>query len=80
MTGEWDEAQRLADEHVRLSGEHDYRLLECLGLYLQAMVAAVRGDEATTALTDRMVRWATPRGSVLVLRIAAQGQDARGAR
>jgi DNA-binding CsgD family transcriptional regulator len=75
MTGEWDEADRLATEHVRLSGERDHRLLECLGLYLRAMVAAGRGDDATViAVTDRMVRWAAPRGVLLVQRIAAQAR------
>jgi DNA-binding CsgD family transcriptional regulator len=75
MVGEWDEAGRLADEHVELCRSHDYQLLECLGLYLHAMLAAARGDDATTtALTDRMTRWAQPRHSALVVRLAAQAR------
>ncbi|WP_214109104.1 helix-turn-helix domain-containing protein, partial [Acrocarpospora catenulata] len=73
MTGEWDELRALAEEHVTLCRAHNYRLLECLGLYLLAMLAAAHGDhDATKALTDRMTVWATPRRAGLVLRIAAQ--------
>ncbi|GAA1311579.1 LuxR family transcriptional regulator [Planotetraspora silvatica] len=73
ITGEWDELQALAEEHVELCRLHNYRLLECLGLYLLAMLTAARGDhEATKALTDRMTTWATPRRAGLVQRIAAQ--------
>ena len=61
MTGEWDELRPLADEHIRLCETHNYRLLECLGWYLQAMLAAVHGDDATTrVLTDQMTRWGGP--------------------
>jgi DNA-binding CsgD family transcriptional regulator len=73
FTGEWDEMRALAEEHVALCRLHNYRLLECLGLYLLAMRAAARGDhDATRALTDRMTVWATPRRAGLVLRLAAQ--------
>lgn len=73
ITGEWDDLRALAEEHVELCRAHNYRLLECLGLYLLAMLAAARGDhEATRALTDRMTVWATPRRAGLVLRLAAQ--------
>jgi DNA-binding CsgD family transcriptional regulator len=75
MTGEWDTGQALADEHVRLCRTHNYRLLECLGLYLQAMLAAARGDDATTRmLTDQMTRWAAPRRVGATLRLAAQAR------
>jgi hypothetical protein len=43
MAGEWRELQSLADEHIRLCETHNYRLLECVGWYLQAMLAAARG-------------------------------------
>ena len=73
--GEWDETLELADEHVGLATEFGYDLLRCLGLYLQAMVAAGRGDDrAVTDLTNRMVGWAAPREVTLVSRIAAQAQ------
>ena len=75
MTGEWEELRPLADEHIRLCETHNYRLLECLGWYLQAMLAAVRGDDATARmLTDQMTRWATPRRAGLVVRLAAQAR------
>lgn len=73
MTGEWQELRELAEEHVALCRAHNYRLLECLGLYLLAMLAAAQGDhDATKSLTDRMTIWATPRGAGLVGRIATQ--------
>ena len=75
MTGEWDELRPLADEHIRLCETHNYRLLECLGWYLQAMLAAVHGDDATArVLTDQMTRWATPRRGGLVVRLATQAR------
>lgn len=75
MTGEWEELQSLADEHIRLCETHNYRLLECLGWYLQAMLAAARGDHATMRmLTDQMTRWAIPRQVGLVVRLAAQAR------
>ncbi len=56
--------RRWPSEHVGLCRAHNYRLLECRGLYLQAMVAAARGDDAATrTLTDQMIRWAAPAGS-----------------
>ena len=39
MTGEWAELRAIAEEHVALCRAHNYRLLECLGLYLLAMLA-----------------------------------------
>ena len=73
--GDWDETLALADEHVRAATEFGYDLLRCLGLYLQAMVAAGRGDDrAVTDLTNRMVGWAAPREVTLVSRIATQAQ------
>lgn len=75
MTGEWEALQALASEHVSLCRTHNYRLLECRGLYLQAMLAAARGDDATTrTLTDQMTRWAIPRRVGVILRLAAQAR------
>ena len=76
MTGEWETAQALAEEHVALCRTHNYRLLELLGgIYLQAMLAAALGDDATTrTLTDQMTRWAIPRRAGLILRLAAQAR------
>ena len=75
MTGEWDVMQAFADEHVGLCRAHNYRLLECLGLYMQAMLAAARGGDVTaTMLTDQMTRWAIPRRAGMILRLAAQAR------
>ncbi|GGM62243.1 AAA family ATPase [Dactylosporangium sucinum] len=81
MTGEWDDTRRIAEEHVELCRTHDYRLLECIGLYLLAMLAAAQGHhDQVRQLTDRMTIWATPRRAGLVLRIAGQAKllDALG--
>jgi DNA-binding CsgD family transcriptional regulator len=75
MTGEWDMLQALAEEHVSLCRAHNYRLLECRGLYLQAMLAAARGDAAATkTLTDQMTQWSAPRRVGAILRLAAQAR------
>jgi DNA-binding CsgD family transcriptional regulator len=75
MAGAWDETAALADEHVRLADELGYGLLRCLGRYLQAMVAAGRGDgPAVTALTEQMVGWAAPRRATLILQLAAHAR------
>lgn len=67
QAGHWDEAQHLADEGVMLCETHGYRVLAWPGQWGKALLAAARGDYDTTqALTDEIVRWATPRrlGSV----------------
>ena len=61
-TGQWDEAQQLADEGVELCESHGYRLSGWVGYYVKALLAAGRGDYDTTrALTDQMIQWAAPR-------------------
>ena len=82
QSGRWDEAQRLAEEGVLLCDAHGYRVLAWPGQWGKALIAAARGDYDTTrALTDQIVRWATPRrlGSVNayashVRAVAALGQ------
>jgi DNA-binding CsgD family transcriptional regulator len=62
QSGQWDEAERLADEGVLLCQTHGYRVLTWPGQWGKALLAAVRGDYDTMrALTDEIVRWATPR-------------------
>jgi DNA-binding CsgD family transcriptional regulator len=62
-TGEWDEAQRLADEAVELCESHGYRLLTWSANWHRAVLAGVRGDrDRTWALTEPMVHWAALRG------------------
>jgi DNA-binding CsgD family transcriptional regulator len=71
--GEWERARATAAEHVKLSEEHDYRLLQCRGLFLQGMLAAATGDDDTVATTtDRLTAWAIPRRVAAVERLAAQ--------
>lgn len=63
--GRWDEAGQLAAEGLALCAAHDYRFFAWYFQYVQALLAAARGDTATSsALTDRIVRWATPRGAL----------------
>jgi DNA-binding CsgD family transcriptional regulator len=67
FTGRWDEVQALTDEGLALCQLYDYRLLRSVGLFLQALVAADRGDQATSrTLTDQMSRWAAPRRAGVV--------------
>jgi ATP/maltotriose-dependent transcriptional regulator MalT len=62
FAGRWDEVQALTNEGRALCETHDYQLLVWVGLFLQALVAANRGDKSTSrALTDQMSRWAAPR-------------------
>ncbi|MGO8956784.1 MAG: helix-turn-helix transcriptional regulator [Streptosporangiaceae bacterium] len=60
--GRWDEVRTLTDEGLALCQTHNYPLLRWPGLFLQALVSANRGDQATSGrLTDEMSRWASPR-------------------
>jgi len=62
FTGQWDEVLEITSEGLALCDTHNYRALRWIGLFMQALVAGARGDEQTsTALTDEMSRWATPR-------------------
>lgn len=71
--GEWDRVRVLAAEHVRLSEQHNYRLLHCRGIYLQGLLAAAVGDDAAVATAaDRITSWAIPRQVLAVQRLAAQ--------
>jgi DNA-binding CsgD family transcriptional regulator len=61
--GRWDESRRLTDEGLRLCEAHGYALMSLPFRLTQALIAAGRGEYATTqALTEEMFRWATPRG------------------
>ncbi|MFF9001093.1 ATP-binding protein [Streptomyces achromogenes] len=61
--GRWDDAAELAAEGLALCTDHDYRFFAWYFQYVRAAVAAARGDaETAVALTEEIVRWATPRG------------------
>lgn len=63
LTGLWDELAELADEGLQLCEDFGYKFFTWYFLYNQAMVAAARGDAATsTALADRITHWAVSRG------------------
>jgi DNA-binding CsgD family transcriptional regulator len=61
FTGRWDDVRQITDEGLALCETHNYRLMRWQGLFLQALVAGARGDEAGFKLTDEMIRWAVPR-------------------
>lgn len=62
--GRWEDAADLAAEGLVLCEDHDYRFFAWYFQYIQAAVAGVRGDaETSAALTEEIVRWATPRGT-----------------
>ncbi|WP_372346826.1 AAA family ATPase [Streptomyces sp. KL116D] len=61
--GRWDDVARLAAEGLGLCESHDYRFYAWYFQYMEAVVAASRGEAETAyALTEEIVRWATPRG------------------
>jgi DNA-binding CsgD family transcriptional regulator len=61
-TGRWSETESLVAEGVELCDAQGFRLLAWPGRYLQALLAAGRGDDdGCRALTDAMIEWAAPR-------------------
>ena len=76
QTGRWDRAETRAAESARLCEENSYMLLTWRPRYIQAMLAAVRGEHPLArALTDEMLRWATPRAILTVQRSAWQARS-----
>ncbi|WBB61218.1 AAA family ATPase [Streptomyces sp. WMMC500] len=73
FVGQYEELEEVLDEGLALCDQHGYPLLSWPGVYLRAMVAAVRGEtETATGLADRMARWATPRGARAIQNYAWQ--------
>jgi DNA-binding CsgD family transcriptional regulator len=63
VTGQWDDALRLAGEGLELAESHGYQLSAWPFRLAQALVAAALGDYGTAQdLADQMTRWAAPRG------------------
>ncbi|MFF0050768.1 ATP-binding protein [Streptomyces sp. NPDC005498] len=63
-TGRWEESQRLADESLALTRAHGYDFIAWYSLFHQALLAAVRGEDAA------MHRWADELTRVTTLRRA----------
>ncbi|MEJ8662120.1 LuxR C-terminal-related transcriptional regulator [Streptomyces sp. MS1.AVA.4] len=62
LTGEWEEAQELADEGAALC-DAGYPFFAWYFQYNQVLLHGARGEtEAGDALAERMVRWGTRRG------------------
>ena len=65
--GQWDQAEELANEGIRLSETYGYVILAWQGRWCNVLIAAGRGDVATVrALADEMTHWAVPRGALMV--------------
>jgi DNA-binding CsgD family transcriptional regulator len=63
MTGAWDEAEDLLEEGLQLCEAHGYGLLTLPGRFVQALLAAGRGDfEAAGTLVDDITAWGRARG------------------
>jgi DNA-binding CsgD family transcriptional regulator len=62
FTGEWDEADELLDEAVKLADSLGYGLLAWPAKLVQALIASARGDDRRTQEFNAVVEWARPRG------------------
>jgi DNA-binding CsgD family transcriptional regulator len=61
-TGHWDEAEQLVEEAIQVCRTHGYQALMWPCRFIQALVAAARGDEKRAQeLTDEVVQWTAPR-------------------
>ncbi|MEY9934064.1 DNA-binding CsgD family transcriptional regulator [Catenulispora sp. GP43] len=64
FAGRWDEVDVLTAEGLKICDEHGYSFFVWYFRYLQAYVAALRGETDTNrALTEQLKRWAAPRGA-----------------
>jgi DNA-binding CsgD family transcriptional regulator len=80
-TGNWDEAEQVIDEVIALSQSHGYEALMWPARFLEAFLAAARGDDARTEeLADGLAQWGGPRGMRGILWFAwiARGLAALG--
>lgn len=63
MAGRWDEADAVLEEGLRRCEAHGYGFLALPGRFVQALLAAGRGDFKTAdKLVDDITGWAAPRG------------------
>jgi DNA-binding CsgD family transcriptional regulator len=70
-TGQPDQAEQLIDEAIQNCEAHGYENMMWPCRYVQAVVAAVRGDSQAMELSDGLVQWAGPRGIRAGLWLAA---------
>ncbi|MET9353152.1 AAA family ATPase [Streptomyces sp. NPDC006617] len=71
QTGQWEEAERLTDEGLRICEELRNPACSWYFQYNRALLAAVHGRfEESRALADRITRWAVPRGALGVVALA----------
>jgi DNA-binding CsgD family transcriptional regulator len=62
FTGDWDEADELLDEAVRIAEQLGYGLLAWPAKLVQALIASARGDDRRTLELNAVVEWGRPRG------------------
>jgi len=74
FTGNWDEADELLDEAVRLADSIGYGLLAWPAKLIQALIASARGDDRRTQEFIAVVEWARPRGFGAVEWYASQAR------
>jgi len=62
-TGQWKEAEQLVEEALAVCEAHGYENTRWPCRYLQAVVAAARGDDSRALeLSEGLVQWSRPRG------------------
>ncbi len=72
MTGRWQQSRRHADRGVELADRLGYTMLRWAGWYVQALLAATRGEDAQIeAVLAQLAQWALPRGILMVKRYMA---------
>jgi DNA-binding CsgD family transcriptional regulator len=74
FTGNWDEADELDSEVVRVAEELGYGLLGWPAKLILALIASARGDDRRTLELNAIVEWARPRGFGTVEWYASQAR------
>jgi DNA-binding CsgD family transcriptional regulator len=74
FAGDWDEADELDGEVVRVAEELGYGLLAWPAKLVLALIASARGDDRRTRELNAVVEWARPRGFGVVEWYACQAR------
>jgi len=74
FAGDWDEADELDGEVVRVAEELGYGLLAWPAKLVLALIASARGDDRRTLELNAVVEWARPRGFGVVEWYARQAR------